>query len=106
MQQKYFVFLYVTTSAGGRFPSGDAFIVYPSENGAYSSLRGKVLFDAITDIRICQTLERYIGKDAVIKLIDDMAGFDVRFDDYPRDKRYIINLHNKMVELIDGFSKN
>ena len=103
---RYKINPYATTSAGGRFPSGDAFIVYPAENGAYSSLRGKTFFDAVTDMRICQTLERYIGKDAVIELIDEMAGFNVRFDDYPRDKRYIINLHNKMVELIDDFSKN
>ena len=31
-----------TTSADGAFPSGDPFILYPSKDGAYSSIRAKL----------------------------------------------------------------
>ena len=88
---------YVTSAAGGSYPSGDAFILYPSKVGAYPSIRGKVTYDAIGDINLCRTLEKYIGHDAVVKIIDDLAGGDVRFDDYPRDSAYLPTLREKLI---------
>lgn len=91
---------YVSTSADGWFPSGDAFIVYPSKDGAYSSIRGEVTYEAMQDIRICKALEALIGKEAVVKMIDDNAGRDLRFDDYPRDSKFIDDLRDAMVKMI------
>ena len=88
---------YVTSAAGGSYPSGDAFILYPSKVGAYPSIRGKVTYDAIGDMNLCRTLEKYIGHDAVVKIIDDLAGGDVRFDDYPRDSAYLPTLREKLI---------
>lgn len=97
---RYHINPYVTTSADGRFPSGDPFILYPSKDGAYGSIRGKVTFDAIEDMKICQTLERYIGREAVIKMIDDVAGMNVDFENFPIDKYYLIKLRKKMIDEI------
>lgn len=91
---------YVTTSASGTFPSGDPFILYPSKDGAYNSIRGKVTYEAIGDMRLCQTLEKYIGRDAVVELIDKYAGGKLKFDEYPIGAEYIENLHDKMKEII------
>lgn len=91
---------YVTTSAFGVYPSGDPFVVYPSKDGAYNSIRAKVTYEAITDMRLCQTLEKYIGRDAVVELIDEYAGGELRFDDFPVGNEYIETLSDKMKEII------
>jgi hypothetical protein len=38
-----------------------------------------------------------IGKEAVIKMIDEEAGRELRFDDYPRDSGFIDSLRDRMV---------
>ena len=94
---------YATTSASGTFPSGDSFILYPSKDGAYNSIRGKVTYEAISDMNLCQTLEKYIGREAVIELIDSYAGGELKFDEYPVGSEYIECLHNKTKEIIKKF---
>lgn len=91
---------YVTTSAFGAYPSGDPFILYPAKDGAYSSIRGKVIYDAITDMRLCQTLEVYIGREAVVELIDQYAGGQLKFDDFPVGNEYIETLNERIKERI------
>ena len=94
---------YVTTSCDGRLPSGDPFIVYPAKDGAYPSVRGKVTYEAIGDIDLCRTLEEYIGRDEVIKLIDNVAGMDVRFDCYPLDSDFLPNLRATVIKKIKEY---
>lgn len=96
---------YVTTSANGAYPSGDAFILYPAKKGAYPSVRGKITFEAIGDLNLCRTLEKHIGREAVVKMIDETAGGDVRFDDYPRDSAYLPTLREKMLAEIEKYVK-
>lgn len=91
---------YVTTSADGCYPSGDPFILYPAKGGAYNSIRGKVFYAAIEDMNVCRTLEKYIGRDEVIKLIDSEAGGELRFDKYPIDNGYLLSLREKMENII------
>lgn len=91
---------YVTTSASGNYPSGDPFILYPSKDGAYNSIRGKVTYEAISDMRLCQTLEKYIGRDAVVELIDYYSGGNLTFDSYPVGNEYIENMSDRMKKMI------
>lgn len=102
---RYKINPYVTTSADGMFPSGDPFILYPSEDGAYGCIRGKVTFDGITDMDVCRTLEQYIGRDEVIKMIDGIADMDVTFDNYPASKTYLPVLREKMIETIKTYER-
>lgn len=95
---------YVTTSADKAFPSGDAFSVYPVKNGVVPSLRAVVFRDALNDVEICRKLEGYIGREAVIELIDKEAGMNLTFADYPKDNSFIISLIEKMEEMIKGFN--
>ena len=97
---------YLSTSSGGWFPSGDAFIVYPAQNGAYSSIRAEVTYEAMQDIRVCNALEALIGKEAVIKMIDEAAGRELRFDDYPRDSGFIDSLREMMLSAINEHITN
>ena len=94
---------YVTTSADGRLPSGDPFIVYPAKDGAYPTIRGKVTYEAIGDMDLCRTLEEYIGRDEVIKMIDAVAGMDVRFDCYPLDSDFLPNLRATVIKKLKEY---
>ena len=92
---------YITTSSNGCYPSGDAFILYPSKDGAYHSLRGKAFYEAIVDIDVCRTLEKHIGRDKVIELIDSEAGGELLFDNYPTGSSFLPCLREKMVRIIE-----
>ena len=92
---------YVTTSADGCFPSGDGAIVYPGKNTVYSTIRGEAMFEAIQDMDICFALEEKIGRNAVIKMIDDAAGMDVHFNRYPKGGAFLENLREEMIKKIN-----
>lgn len=92
---------YLTTSGDNTYPSGDPFIVYPGKNDAYPSIRGEVTFEGIQDMNICFALEKLIGRENVVKMIDEAAGRDLRFDDYPRNKEFLDNIRAKMVKEIN-----
>lgn len=49
---------------------------------------------------ICFALERHIGREAVVAMIDRAAGRNLRFDDYPRGKEFLEGLRAEMVEKI------
>jgi len=89
---------YLTTSSDRSHASGDPFIVYPARDGVYGSIRGQVLYDGIQDMNICFALEEKIGRDAVVAMIDEAAGYDLRFDTYPKNKDYLLNLRAKMIQ--------
>lgn len=91
---------YLTTSSDRRLPSGDPFVVYPSKEGCYPSIRGEVTYEAIQDMNICFALEKQIGREQVVQLIDKAAERNLRFDDYPRNKEFLENLREKMIELL------
>jgi len=91
---------YMTTSGDSEYPSGDPFIVYPGKDCVYPSIRGEVTYEAVQDMDICFALEAIIGREAVIKMIDEAAGGDLRFDQYPRNKEYIEQLREVMVTTI------
>ena len=95
---------YMTSSCDKCFESGDAFTVYPMNDSPVPSLRGLVFNEALQDVEVCKLLERYIGRQAVVKLIDDEAGMEVTFKDYPRNSAYIPCLMEKMKNMISEFS--
>lgn len=82
------------------YPSGDAFSVYPGEDGPLESLRLVVFYEALQDLRALKLLERYIGKDEVVKLIENEAGMEISFDSYPHNKDFLINLRKKINKVI------
>ena len=91
---------YQTSSAAGSFQSGDAFNVYPYKDTCLKSLRAVIFREALQDIEICRALEKKIGRDAVIEMIDNEAGMDITFKQYPRNAEFIPNLIAKMKHLI------
>ncbi len=88
---------YVTTDGDNWVPAGDTFSVYPASDGtAYESLRLCVFYDALQDIRALELAEEYIGREAVLSIIDSMADTPITFKEYPLSQDYIITLREKI----------
>ena len=86
------------TDAGGAFPSGDSFSVYPYRDDVIPSLRLKVFKHALEDISLLKLLEDKIGRDEVIGLIDECAGIDITFKKYPTDDDFFTRLYKRVFE--------
>ncbi len=97
---------YVTTSGNGSWPSGDPFIFYPAKNGSYPSIRAKLTAEAIADMNLCRTVEEYIGRDAVVRIIDRLADRPITFDDFPRGEDYIFAVRDKLIRTLKNAKRN
>lgn len=72
------------TDAGGAFPGGDCFSVYPTADGCLPSLRLVVFAQALEDFRALRQVEAVQGRDAAAALIRRRLG-NVTWTRYPRD---------------------
>ena len=90
---------YMITDGGGAFQSGDAFIVYPGENGAYDSIRHEVFFDGLQDMRLLYTLESKVGREAVEKMLENY-GFKKGFRVYPHDEKTFMRAIEKAQKML------
>lgn len=87
---------YLVNDADGGFPAGDAFSVYPGRCGALASIRLKVFKHGLQDMMALKLLENRIGRDKVLKVIEDMEDFNV----YPQSAEYILELRKMVNDLI------
>ncbi|MCJ8008256.1 DUF4091 domain-containing protein [Lederbergia wuyishanensis] len=86
---------YVITDAKGAFPSGDTFLVYPGKNGeAIPSIRSRIFYQALQDLRAFQWLAQLKGKDFVLNMIEKSQS--ITFTEYPKDKEYIFNVREEI----------
>lgn len=85
------------TAAGAAFPSGDAFMVYPGEDGKpLNSLRHKVFSDCIDDLRALRLLESLKGREYVLSLIERGLDVQLSFNDYPHEQEWLLNLRERI----------
>ena len=54
-------------------------------------------------MRALELLSELIGKDKVKKLIDDVAGMDVKFNEYPATAYFIQTLRRRVNEIIKAY---
>ena len=89
---------YETTDAGGAFPSGDSFVVYPYKDGATPSLRLFTIREAIQDFYALKRLAEIYGEEFARNLLKDngMSGLSV----YEGDIAWHVNLRRKINEYI------
>ncbi|ASK62227.1 hypothetical protein CFK37_08660 [Virgibacillus phasianinus] len=83
------------TDADGGFPSGDAFLVYPGENGPIESIRMEVFYEALQDLRALQLLEKLIRRAEVLNLLGPIT-----FEDYPRGSEWLLTKREKVNQKI------
>jgi len=90
-----------TTDADGSFPSGDSFMVYPGADGKpLASLRLLVAQDGFNDLRALRLLEKKIGREAVLNLINENLEEPITFSNLPQNEEYILFLRQKVNRLI------
>ncbi len=77
------------------FPAGDPFSVYPGEDGPDESLRIRVFYQALCDLRAFKLLESIKGKEFVMAIIEEGVD-ELSFSEYPRNDDYLIDLRIKI----------
>ena len=88
---------YAVTDAGGAFPSGDPFLVYPGADGhPEESIRGMVFYEALTDLRALKLLEKLTNKEYVMNMIEENLCEPLTFRTYPKSEIYLLCLRNKI----------
>lgn len=95
---------YEVTDCEGSFPSGDAFLVYPGSDGIpEESIRLMVLCEAKQDHRALKLLESHIGKEAVIRLLEEDLSHPITFSIYPKSSAYFLGVRNKINRMIKKY---
>lgn len=88
---------FVTADAGGKFPSGDSYVVYPGKDGTpLDSLRLHVFYDAIQDMLALKLLESKIGYDKTLEIIEKGIDKPITFTEYPHDARWLENVREQI----------
>lgn len=88
---------FTVTDAGGSFPSGDSFSVYPAENfRPLNSLRNIVFADALQDLRALRLLEKLTSEEYVLNLLEKNLDVPLSFKTYPHEQSWILNLRNEI----------
>lgn len=92
---------YQCTDAGGAFPSGDPFLVYPGADGKpEESIRMMMMDEAMNDFRAMKLLEQLSGRDEVMKCIENSPEEIITFNKYPRSIAYMAACRNRINEAI------
>ena len=83
------------SDAGGKFPSGDSYIVYPAEDGtALHSIRLKVFYDALQDMAALRTLKNISDKKICMDIID--SGDSLTFRNYSHENSWLLETREKI----------
>ena len=89
------------TDAGGAFPSGDSFVVYPAADGtALESLRLKVFYDGFQDIMALKLLESKIGREKAVEFIEKELTEPLTFTEYPHENIWLLEIREKINKMI------
>ena len=98
---RYPVDPYTCTDGEYFAPAGDAFSVYPGEDGeAVPSLRLRAFHEALSDIRALEAAEAVLGREAVLAAIEEDISSPLEFDSYPKGAEYILNVRRKLGRML------
>lgn len=92
---------YQEMCADSALPAGDAFSVYPAENGeAYESTRIIVFHEALQDYKAMKLCQSYYGKDAVVKAIEEVLGEEITFDTCAKSSETMLKIRKTINDMI------
>ncbi len=89
---------YATTDARRTFPSGDAFVVYPTKEGVRPSLRYEIVKEGFQDYGAMMVLESLIGRERTLRLLDENGVNG--YTEYPRSGEWHVRFRQGINELI------
>lgn len=78
-------------------------ILYTGEEGPYESIRSAIFYEGIQDLRACQILEKYIGRKAVLDIIEENEG--ITFNKFPRTNFGVLALREKIDRKLKSFTE-
>ncbi len=85
------------SDAGGKFPSGDSYMVYPAKDGTpYHSIRLKVFYDGLQDMAALNTLEKLTDKKTCINIIEEKGKYSLTFREYPHSEDWLLSTREKV----------
>jgi len=97
---------YLMGDGDGWVPPGDAFSVYPAENGeALESLRIIVFNEALQDMKAMKLAESFVGRKKIVELIDSKIGECVTFDTCAKSDEAILSLREEINKIIKENAK-
>ncbi len=94
---------FATTTSHHGFPGGDAYLVYPGEDGTpLESLRHEVFREGLQDMRMCRLLEKYYSRAEIEAVISSFArgGRIVSFNKYPSTEKAVLSLRDKLNSML------
>lgn len=92
---------YLDTCAGYAFPAGDAFSVYPAQDGsALESVRILSFYEALQDMRALRLAETLCGRERVIEEMERIFGEEIRFDRCAKSAKPLLEIREKINEMI------
>ena len=96
---------YRSADAGGTFPAGDPFVVYPGKGGMpENSLRHEVFFEALQDQRALQLLEKFMSRKQICKMLDKFApDGKMSVSSYPKGEKNVLAMRKKINTLLKQF---
>ena len=89
---------YVFTDSEYAFPAGDPFSVYPYKDGAIHSIRSRVFYDGLQDIRTFQLLEKAMSHDEVVEVIEKYG--KITLDEYSKDYDILLKIKQDVHKII------
>ncbi len=93
-----------TSSRSTSFIAGDAFQVYPGEDGPIPSLRIKVFAEMLQDIAALKQLEKLTSREYVMELVNTKANMNITFEEYPRNSEFLLDLRKTVNKKIAEYS--
>lgn len=95
------------TDAGGAFPAGDSFVVYPGEDGKpLNSLRFEVFASGINDLRALKLLESLSSREYALGVLNRGLDTPLRMSEYPHSSSWLIMKREEINEEIKFFLTN
>ena len=90
------------TTCGHAFPAGDAFLVYPGNDGSpIDSIRHEVFFEGLQDMRLLQLLEQFYDRNFLLRTLNKFAkNREMTVLDYPRDEKTLLKVREKLNSLL------
>jgi len=92
---------YLDTCAAYAFPAGDAFSVYPAQDGsAIESVRILSFYEALQDARAFKLAETLCGRERVIEELERTFGDEIRFDRCAKSAKPLLEIREKINKMI------
>lgn len=88
------------TDAGGCFAGGDAFAVYPGGKGPIDSIRHEVFTEGLQDLRALRLLEKKIGREKTLALIQEGWDAPITMKEYPKEASWLLDLRRRVNEAL------